>query len=458
MTDSTPFACRKPLLAGLFVAVLGAAFAAQAQGLRLGQDASPRVEQRAAAVDADFIVALVNAEPVTNQEVRQALRRIQQQIGQRGGPMPPADQLAREVLEQLISERAMLQHAVEIGIRVDEASLLQAEQAVAAQNGMGLDEFRRRLSAEGINPSAFRDDLRRQLLLQRLRERELEGRVQVSESDIDDALRTRRASVAADPMVNLGHVLVLVPESASPQRLAELEARAQEAATRVRAGESIATVARAFSDAAEAATGGQFGMRPYSRLPELFVEATRNLPLGGVAGPVRSGAGFHVLQVIERQDSAAANERVVQTRASHILLRTGPQLSEAQALERLAGMRQQVQSGQASFDALAREFSQDGSARQGGDLGWSEPGMFVPEFEQVMNALRPGELSAPTVSRFGVHLIRVDQRREREVSDREQREFVRAQLREARAEDALEALLQDVRGRAYVEFRDPPQP
>jgi peptidyl-prolyl cis-trans isomerase SurA len=457
MTEPRLCAHRNRLVAGLLLALLGASFSAQAQSLRISRDMVLRADAPVA-VDADFIVALVNSEPVTNHDVRLAMGRVRQQLEQRGATVPPADQLAREVLEQLVSERAMLQHAVETGVRVDEASLLQAEQSVAAQNGMGLEEFRRRLTAERINPASFREDLRRQILMQRLREREVETRVQVSEGDIDDALRARRAAMAGDPSVNLGHVLVQVPEAASESRGRELEARAQEAATRARAGEDFGALARAFSDASEAATGGQFGLRPYSRLPELFVEATRNLAVGQVAGPVRSPAGFHVLKVIERQDGAAANMRVVQTRASHILLRPTPQLSEAQAAERLAVLRRQLQAGQASFEALAREFSQDGSAREGGDLGWAGPGMFVPEFEQAMNALRPGEVSEPVVSRFGVHLIRVTERRERELADREQREMVRAQLREQRAEDALEALVQDVRGRAYVEFRDPPRP
>lgn len=448
---------RYRLVAGLCLALLGTSFAAHAQSLRMSRDLVLRA-QAPVAVDADFIVALVNSEPVTNHEVRQGMARVRQQLEQRGGNVPPPDELAREVLEQLVSERAMLQHAVETGVRVDEASLLQAEQAVAAQNGMGLDEFRRRLSAERINPATFREDLRRQILMQRLREREVQNRVQVSEGDIDDALRARRAAMAGDPSVNLGHVLVQVPETAGASRIRELEARAQEAATRARAGEDFAALARSFSDAAEAASGGQFGLRPYSRLPELFVEATRNLAVGQVAGPVRSPAGFHVLKVIERQDGAAANVKVTQTRASHILIRPTPQLTEAQVVQRLVGLRRQLLAGQASFEALAREFSQDGSAREGGDLGWAEPGMFVPEFEQVMNALRPGEVSEPVVSRFGVHLIRVTERRQRELGDREQRELVRAQLREQRAEDAVEALVQDVRGRAYVEFRDPPRP
>ncbi|MEZ5646740.1 MAG: peptidylprolyl isomerase [Burkholderiaceae bacterium] len=457
MTDRHHPVRNRARLAGLILALWGAAWpVAQAQGLRL----SPNMALRAGPttpVDADFIVALVNAEPVTNHEVRQATQRLGQQLQQRGVQLPPAEQLAQQALDQLVSEKALVQHAVEIGVRVDDAALLQAEQSVAAQNSLSVEAFRSRLKTEGIDQTAFREDLRRQILMQRLREREV-GRVQVSESDIDDALRALQATASREPAVNLGHVLVQVPESASEAQVRSLEARAREAAERARAGDDFAAIARTYSDASEGATGGEFGMRPYSRLPELFVQSTRNLAVGQVAGPIRSPAGFHVLKVVGRQDGDSANARVLQTRASHILLRTGPQLSEAQAVERLASLRQQLQSGQSTFEALAREHSQDGSARQGGDLGWAEPGMFVPEFEQVMNALKPGEVSEPVVSRFGVHLIRVDQRRERQLATQEQRELIRGQLRERRAEEALQSLVQDVRGRAYVEFRDPPRP
>ncbi|MEZ5662443.1 MAG: peptidylprolyl isomerase [Burkholderiaceae bacterium] len=457
MTDRHHPVRHRARLAGLILALWGAAWpVAQAQGLRL----SPNMALRAGPttpVDADFIVALVNAEPVTNHEVRQATQRLGQQLQQRGVQLPPAEQLAQQALDQLVSEKALVQHAVEIGVRVDDAALLQAEQSVAAQNSLSVEAFRSRLKTEGIDQTAFREDLRRQILMQRLREREV-GRVQVSESDIDDALRALQATASREPAVNLGHVLVQVPESASEAQVRSLEARAREAAERARAGDDFAAIARTYSDASEGATGGEFGMRPYSRLPELFVQSTRNLAVGQVAGPIRSPAGFHVLKVVGRQDGDSANARVLQTRASHILLRTGPQLSEAQAVERLASLRQQLQSGQSTFETLAREHSQDGSARQGGDLGWAEPGMFVPEFEQVMNALKPGEVSEPVVSRFGVHLIRVDQRRERQLATQEQRELIRGQLRERRAEEALQSLVQDVRGRAYVEFRDPPRP
>jgi peptidyl-prolyl cis-trans isomerase SurA len=237
-----------------------------------------------------------------------------------------------------------------------------------------------------------------------------------------------------------------------------LQAKAQQVADRARAGADFADLAREFSDAPERTNGGRFGARSADRLPDLFVQATRALPTGGIAGPLRSPAGFHVLRVNDKGQAGLPPASVVQTRARHILLRTGPQLTEAQAVARLEQYRSDIQAGRASFEELARQHSQDGSASAGGDLGWSAPGQFVPEFEQVMNRLRPGDVSPPLVSRFGVHLIRVDQRRDVEISQREQREQIRAMLRERKAEEALELWGEDIRGRAFVEYRDAPQP
>lgn len=292
-----------------------------------------------------------------------------------------------------------------------------------------------------------------------MQERQVDSRVRVTDADIDDFIREQRGnSDVASLELNLAHVLVAVPEGATPERIQELQARAQGVAERARAGADFAQLARDFSDAPERTNGGLFGMRPATRLPSLFVDATRALAAGGVAGPLRSPAGFHVLKVIEKKQAGMPDAIVTQTRARHILLRTGPQLSQADAVARLAAFRQQIASGQASFEALAREHSQDGSASQGGDLGWAGPGMFVPEFEQAMNALRPGEVSAPLVSRFGVHLIRVDERRQATLTQREQRDMVRGLAREKKLEDALRVWTQDTRSRAYVEYRDPPQP
>lgn len=431
--------------------------AAQAQTLRPSADLA-RSAAAAPTRTVDYIVALVNSEPVTNFEVRQRLLRLEQQALAQGQALPPRDEMAKQVLEQLVVERALLQQAKELGLRVDEASLLQAEQGIAAQNQLSLEAFRRRVVAEGLDPNKVRNDLRDQLLLQRLREREVNERVNVSPADIDAYIRERRSAATDVAEINLGHVLIQVPDGASDAQLKDLQARAQGVADRLRAGADLGEQARAFSQGSEAASGGLMGLRPLSRLPELFVQAVRNLPVGAVAGPLRSPAGFHVLKVMDKRQAPVPELSVVQTRARHILLRTGPQLSEADAVARLAGYRQQIVSGQASFEDLARQFSQDGSARQGGDLGWVSPGQFVPEFEQVMNALAPGEVSQPVVSRFGVHLIRLEERRQADLTESEQRELAREQLREEKAEAAIKAWTEEVRGRAYVEYREAPQP
>ena len=451
---------RLPLAA--LVLALSTAGVAHAQ-LRLGNSgavaAPPASSTAGPARTADFIVALVNADPITNHEVRDRVGRIEQQLAQRGGPRPSREEIAREVLEGLIAEKAQLQLATELGLRVTDAEVDQAEQAVAAQNQLSVAEFRRRLAAEGvIDLNRLRAELRSQLLLQKVREREVDARVRVTEADIDDYLREQQ-SQAADPAqleLNLAHVLVAVPEGATEARVAELQARAQRVLERARAGDDFGALAREFSDAPERVQGGVFGLRPATRLPDLFVNATRALPVGGVAGVLRSAAGFHVLKVVDKRQPGLATS-VTQTRARHILLRPTAGLTQAQAVERLAAFRQQILAGQASFEALAREHSADGSAAGGGDLGWAGPGQFVPEFEQAMDALKPGDVSAPVVSRFGVHLIRVDERRQTALSAREQRDAVRGAVREKKLDEALDLWLRDLRARAYVELREPPQ-
>ena len=407
---------------------------------------------------ADFIVAVVNSEPVTNNEVRARAARVEQQMAQQGSPLPPRDLLAREVLERLIVEKIQLQLAREGGIRVDDYAVGQAEESVAKQNSVSVGEMHRRLAADGISKERFREELRNQLLLLRLRERDVQSRVRVSDLDVDQYLREQQAGVDASKLeINLGHILVVVPENATPQQVEERRVRAQQAADKVRAGEDFAAVAREFSDASEAKTsGGLLGLRPADRYPELFVSATAQLPLGGIAGPVRSPAGFHVLKLVDKT-SAGVPTVAIQSHARHILLRTGPQLTESAAAARLADYRRRVLAGQADFAELAREHSQDGSAKQGGDLGWSNPGRYVPEFEQAMNALKPGDVSEPLVSRFGVHLIQLLERRETKLTQREQRDMARDTVREKKVEEAFANWMQELRGRAYVEYREAPQ-
>lgn len=467
-------------LIGLGLAASLSSLPAQAQKMRLanttGSSAGPtratapsvspaaaQAAEAAAAVpgirQADFIVAIVNSEPLTNNEVKARMARVAQAMSGQGMPVPAQELLAREVLERLILEKILQQQAVENGIRVDDYAVDQAELSVARQNELSVAQMHARMRAEGMDPKRFRDELRNQMLVQRLRERELEARVRVSEVEVEQYLREQQGKDAApgQQAIELGHILVALPENASAAQVQAAQARAQEALDQARApGADFAAIARQYSDAPEAKTGGSLGLRPTERYPELFIDALRQVPTGGLTGPLRSGAGFHVLKVLARS-SAGVPTMVTQNHVRHILLRTSAQLSEAAAAKQLADYRRRIETGQAHFEALAREHSQDGSAAQGGDLGWAAPGRYVPEFEQAVAALQPGQVSAPVVSRFGVHLIELVERREVPLTPREQRELARDAVREKKLDDAYSTWTQEQRARAYVEYREPPQ-
>jgi peptidyl-prolyl cis-trans isomerase SurA len=403
---------------------------------------------------ADFIVAVVNSEPITNQEV-QALRKRMSKLPSGNA----AADLTRQALEQLINEKAQLQQARDIGIKIEEEAIDQAELNVATNSQVSRDELRKNMAKEGLTVKAFRDQLRDQLMLTRVREREVEGRVRVSDREIEQYLQEQiQAQGGQVPTeLNLGMILIAVPETSSEAQIKALQERADDVARRARSGENFADLAKNFSQAIDkGANGGAMGLRPADRYPELFLNATRNLRVGGTSAVIRSGAGFHILKVIERKQGQATL-MVPQTRARHILLRPTAQMPQAQVVARLKDIRQSIVSGKADFAAVARQISQDGSAAQGGDLGWANPGMFVPEFEQIMNGLRPGQVGEPLVSRFGVHLIEVTDRRSAPVSEQDQRTIARSALREKKLEEAYTSWVDDVRSRAYVEMREPPQ-
>ncbi|AMO23182.1 peptidylprolyl isomerase [Ramlibacter solisilvae] len=432
---------------------------AAAQGLRAPGQLLPRAADTGPRA-ADYIVAVVNSEPITNNEVRSRMARFEQQLAQQGQGVPPRAEFARQVLERLISEKAQLQLARENGIKIGDAQVDQAEQNVARSNQMTVAEFRKRLEAEGMSTSTFREELREQLTLQRLREREFDNRTRVSELEIDQYLREQEQA-SADPSrqeFNLGHILVVVPERATDAQVAEAQARAQRLLQRARGGEDFAKLAQEFPQGREiGANGLPVGARSLDRLPPLFVQAVQNVPEGGISELVRSGAGFHVVKVYERRKGGMPGASVTQSHARHILLRPGPQLSENQAVQRIAEFKRRIQSGNADFAQVAREFSQDASARNGGDLGWANPGLYVPEFEEVMNALAPGQLSDPLISRYGVHLIQLLERRQATLSAKEQREVARSLVREKKIDEAYTTWAQEVRGRAWVEYREPPR-
>lgn len=407
---------------------------------------------------ADFIVAVVDSEPITNNEVRARMARVLQNIGEQGGQLPPRELLASQVLERLIVEKVQLQEARDSGIKVDDFAVDQAVNNLALQNSLDKSAFLARLQKEGVSEKQLRDEIRNQMIMQRVRERDVDNRVKVTDADIDRYLKEQKrpGDTASSMAMNLGHILIAVPENAGPAQVAEREARAKQAAEAARTHADFTAVVREYSDVPNGQGGGAMGMRPLGDYPELFAKAAASASTGAILGPLRSGAGFHVLKVLEKSQSGMP-AFITQNHARHILLRIGDGMSEAQAAKRLEDYRRRVLSGQATFESLAREYSQDGSARDGGDLGWSSPGQFVPEFERVLNALQPGEISEPVVSRFGVHLIKLEERREARLTPREQREMVRNVVRERKTETDYNAWLKELRGRAYVEYREPPQ-
>jgi peptidyl-prolyl cis-trans isomerase SurA len=349
----------------------------------------------------------------------------------------------------------LLQHAKETGLSVEEEAVNQAEQRLAAQSQLSLAALHQKVQAEGMSIERLRQNLREQLILQRLSERNVPSRIKVSDVEVDQAVRDRQnASINTNPDIELGHVMVAVSEKATDSEIAALQAKAETVLANLKRGDDLARVAKEFSNGAERDKGGLMGLRSADRYPSLFVEATKNMKVGDVT-LVRSGAGFHVLKLVTKRASNVVT--ITQTHPRHILLRPSGQLSQTTARARLAEYKRQIEAGKADFANLAREHSQDASGPEGGDLGWVSPGMFVPEFEEVMNTLQIGQIADPLVSRFGVHLIQVLERREAPISERELRDMARNSLREKKFDETYQLWAQEVRGRAYVEYRDAPQ-
>jgi peptidyl-prolyl cis-trans isomerase SurA len=425
---------------GLGLAIAGAAATAQVGG---------------GARSGDWIVAVVNQELVTAGEVERRLEQVRDAAQRSGRSLPPEAELRRQVVDALIDERVIVTYARDAGLRVDDAELDRAVQNVAAQNQITPAQLRERLRAEGLDYARFRANLRDQLLIERVREREVFARIRINEDEVDAAIARQRSAAAADVELDIAQILVTVPEGADAATVAARRQRALQALARVRGGESFAAVARDVSEDSNRERGGEIGLRPASRLPDLFVAAVRSLAPGQVTPELlRSGAGFHVLKLLDRRQTDAI--RVTETRVRHILLRTSPQLTPEVAIRRLAEYRRQIESGARRFEDLAREYSEDASAAAGGDLGWTAPGAMVPEFEAAMDRLPPGGISQPVPTRFGVHLIQVLDRRQAALDPKRLREQVRNQLREQKFEAAYLEWAADLRARAYIEMREPP--
>lgn len=412
-------------------------------------------EAQARLRNGDYIAVIVNQELVTAGEIDRRVDRAQAEAT-RGARLPPEPELRQLTLDALIDERVMISNARESGMRVDDVEIDRAIQNIASQNQITLPVLRQRLAAEGTDYFRFRANIREQIMIERMREREVYQRIKISDEELDKFIEEQRIAANADAETNLAQILVTVPENADAATVAARRAVAELALARVKNGEDFEAVAREVSEDGNRAQGGVIGARPASRLPDAFVEATKALRPGEVtAQPLRTGAGFHVLKVLTRKEVVLG--QVQQTRARHVLLRTSPQLTAEVAARRLTEYRRQIETGTKSFEDIAREFSEDGSAAGGGDLGWATPGMMVPEFEQAMNALPINGLSDPVVSRFGVHLIQVLERRDQAIELKQLREQARNVMREQRFDKAYADWTKELRSRAYVEYREPPQ-
>ena len=403
----------------------------------------------------DFIVAVVNSVPITNHDVSTRLELQRAQAAQQGRAILKSDVTLREALEKLITEKALLQNAKDSGIVIDDEALDLAEQRQAAQNQTTVEVMRTKTLASGSSVEKARKDLHDQLLLQRLVERNVPGRIRITDVEIDNTIKSRdKASVSTAAEMELGHIFISVPENSSDARVAELRAKAQSTLERVQRGGNFGAIAKEVSQGPEKETSGLMGVRPADRYPSLFVDAVSALRIGDMTPLVQSGAGFHILKLVSKR--TVTNATITETRARHILLRPGGQLSQTTARSQLANYKTQIESGRADFAQLAQQHSQDASAAGGGDLGWVAPGMFVPEFEEVMNKLQLGQIADPLVSRFGVHLVQVLARRDAPITERELRDLVRNSLREKKYDETYQLWAQEVRGRAYIEYRDPP--
>jgi len=406
----------------------------------------------------DAIVAVVNTDVITLKELDDRVRLVEQRLQRQNTQMPPRQILQRQLLERMIVTRAQMQMARDSGIRVDDIMLDRAVSRIAEQNQLSLQTFRDQLERDGLSFARFREEIREEITLQRLREREVDNKLQIGESEVDNYLAASAGkNDAGQQELNLAQILVRVPENASPQQIADRRKRAETAMAQLKSGADFAKTAASFSDAGDALNGGDLGWRSVSRLPQLFVDAVEKINEGEIAPLVRSANGFHVLRLNGRRIATLAKgvsgTMVQQTHARHILIKVNQIVSSAEARRKLAELRERLQNKAAKFEDLARLYSNDGSASKGGDLGWIYPGDTVPEFERAMNALSPGEVSQPIESPFGFHLIEVQERKTEEVSRERQRLMARQSLREQKLDEAYEDWLRQLRDRAYVEYR-----
>ena len=425
------------------------AILAAALGLAAPGDA--RAQTAPDIVEIDRIVAVVNDDVIVQSELETRIRVVIEQLENSGVPAPPRDVLEKQVLEQLILDRLQMQIAEQTGIRVDDETLNRQIADIARRNNLTLREFRDILERDGYVFSAFREEIRNQLIKTRVQQRQLQDRVQVTDRDIDNYLATRKKQGGENPEYRLGHILVAVSDGASPEELADARARAEDILARLREGANFGRMAAAESDGQQALEGGDLGWRKRSELPTLFEKVVPDLDKGEVSDIIRSPSGFHIIKML---DVRGTDRHVIkQTHARHILIRTNEVLSADAARSRLNVLRARILNG-ADFAELAKASSDDpGSAVKGGDLGWLSPGDTIPPFEKTMDSLEVGEVSQPFETQFGWHIVQVLGRRDRDSTEDVQRAKAAEALRKRKIDEELQAWLRQIRDEAYIEYR-----
>jgi peptidyl-prolyl cis-trans isomerase SurA len=412
--------------------------------------ASTLFPAHAAVQTLDHIVAIVNDEVITRQELAKRYTEVAQSLSRQNTPLPPRESLEKQLLERMVTELALQQHARTTGVRVDPTQVERALQRIAEQNKLDMAGLQAALEKEGQSLDSMRNTIRNELLIARARERDVDNRISVSDAEIEGYLQTQ-VQQGAETEYNFAHILIAVPENASPEQMQARRARAEDILAQLAKGADFAQLSASHSDAPNALQGGAFGWRASGKMPALFADALKPLQPGQFAPLLKSSNGFHIIKLIDKR-GLDATLSVSQTHARHILVKTNELTSEDDARARLLQLKERIDNG-VKFDELARLHSEDASASKGGDLGWINPGDTVPDFEKAMNALQPGEVSAPIQSPFGWHLIQVLERRDQDVTQERQKLMARQAIRERKAEEAFQDWVRQIRDSAYVELR-----
>ena len=399
----------------------------------------------------DRIIAVVDQTVITESELRDRIKVVSSQLEKHGTQLPPEKVLEKQILERLISDHLQLQFAAQTGLRVDDAQLDKTIERIAEQNKMGVDDFRKVLEQDGVSFRKFREDIRNEIIIARLREREVDNKINVTEAEIDNFLTTQSSSPDVQDEFEVSHILIRAPEEGAPQELQKLREKAEQAYKQLQSGIDFAQVSASFSDAPNALEGGQLGWKTSTQLPALFVEALKPLQAGALTPILRSSNGFHILKLTNRRGGSSPLV-IEQTHARHILIKLSEIVSENDAKHRMDALKERLDNG-GDFAEIARLNSEDGSAASGGDLGWVNPGDTVPQFEQAMNLLKPGEISEPVRSPFGWHIIQVLERRKQDMTRDAARLKARQEIRTRKADEAYQDWLRELRDRAYVELQ-----